>query len=311
MYLAAPLVLHPGDRPQLESLALSNDGRGLRARILLLAAEGVPNTDIARRLAVSRPTVVTWRKRYSAGGVAALADAPRSGRPAHIDEPAVVASTIVSPGRWTTRLLAAKLGVSAFTIGKVWRKWSLRSGGADRVRLPLVPAMEVRQPQVVGIYLNPPEFAVALRAEPRQAGSMNAVVPLLRRATGIEADACFIRRRNQDFIAFLKTVIRSHSAGRIDVVCGEYSSLHNDEVQRWLVANRRVHVHLTPPDLNWLHIVEVLLLLEKWRGATSSDASIDVDGVTESISAFVDSWGEQREYFHWVRPAGTRKRKTS
>src|SRR6185295_7060107 len=83
MSVAAPLVLREGGRSRLESLTRSSSvraGVAQRARIVLLAADGLPNAEIARRTGTSRPTVVGWRARYETGGVAALQDLPRSGR---------------------------------------------------------------------------------------------------------------------------------------------------------------------------------------------------------------------------------------
>lgn len=97
MPVAAPLVLREGDRSRLEGLTRSGSARaGLaaRARIVLLAAEGLPNAEIARRTGTSRPTVVDWRARYDAGGIRALDDLPRGGRPARIDEIEVVVATL-------------------------------------------------------------------------------------------------------------------------------------------------------------------------------------------------------------------------
>ena len=84
MSVAAPLVQREGDRPRLEGMVRSSSiraGLAQRARIVLLAAEGLPNAEIARRTGTSRPTVVDWRARYEAGGITALHDQPRSGRP--------------------------------------------------------------------------------------------------------------------------------------------------------------------------------------------------------------------------------------
>src|SRR5215212_5296466 len=95
MSVAAPLVLRDGDRSRLEALTRSSSIRaGLagRARIVLLAAEGLSNAEIARRTGTSRPTVVDWRARYDAGGIGSLQDMARSGRPPEIDE-------IDGPGR--------------------------------------------------------------------------------------------------------------------------------------------------------------------------------------------------------------------
>jgi len=77
MSVADALVLRPGDEPKLTALVRSSTveaGLAQRARIVLLAAEGVPNTEIGRRVGASRPTVIGWRNRYESGGIAALAD---------------------------------------------------------------------------------------------------------------------------------------------------------------------------------------------------------------------------------------------
>src|ERR687889_105541 len=90
MSVAGPLVLRPGDGARLRELTRSSSapaGHVQRARMVLLAAEGLSNTEIGRRVGMTRQTVIAWRARYTAGGIDALADLPRSGRPPVIDEP--------------------------------------------------------------------------------------------------------------------------------------------------------------------------------------------------------------------------------
>src|SRR6476620_7574176 len=138
MSIAAPLVLREGDRSRLEALTRASSiraGLAARARIGLLAAEGLPNAEIARRTATSRPPVVDWRARYVAGGIRALHDQPRSGRPPKIDEIDVVVATLAADGRppahlgvthWSARLLADHLKISFATVARIWRKWDLQ-----------------------------------------------------------------------------------------------------------------------------------------------------------------------------------------
>ena len=100
MSIAAPLVLRAGDEPKLTALLRATTvqaGVAQRARIVLLAAEGMPNVAISRLVGVSRPTVLQWRNRYTAGGIAALQDLDRSGRPPVIDDAAVVVATLQAP----------------------------------------------------------------------------------------------------------------------------------------------------------------------------------------------------------------------
>src|SRR6478736_5361955 len=97
-------------------------GLAQRARIVLLAADGLSNAEIARRTGTSRPTVVDWRARYVAGGVAALQDQPRSGRPPEIDEIDVVVATLADDGR-----PPAHLGVTHWSAGCWAPSWGSRS----------------------------------------------------------------------------------------------------------------------------------------------------------------------------------------
>ncbi|WP_143235347.1 helix-turn-helix domain-containing protein, partial [Paractinoplanes atraurantiacus] len=95
MSVAAPLVLRPGDGARLRELTRSSTapaGHVQRARMVLLAAEGLPNAEIGRQVGMTRQTVIAWRARYETGGIDALADLPRSGRPPVIDESAVISS---------------------------------------------------------------------------------------------------------------------------------------------------------------------------------------------------------------------------
>jgi len=121
MALRVVVEIAPSDREVLESWTRSSAvraGLAQRARIVLLAADGVPVAEIVQRVGVSKPTVIAWRKRYAAEGVGGLTDRPKPGRPAQIDDVAVVSATLEPPPQrlgvthWSSRLLAAELGIS-------------------------------------------------------------------------------------------------------------------------------------------------------------------------------------------------------
>ncbi len=171
MSVAAPLVLRPGDESTLTSMTRSSTGEaGLaqRARIVLLASQGVSNTTIAARLGVSRPTVIDWRTRYTAGGVGALKDLPRSGRPPVIDDLAVVVATLSPPPEdlgvthWSARLLAGHLGISFATVARIWREHDLKPWKRETFKFSTDPELEAKVRDVVGLYLAPPEKAVVV-----------------------------------------------------------------------------------------------------------------------------------------------------
>ncbi|MGQ0774407.1 MAG: helix-turn-helix domain-containing protein [Pseudonocardiales bacterium] len=192
MAVAAPLTLRLGDRPRLEALTRSTSvraGLAQRARIVLLAEAGVANTEIARRTGSTRPTVLAWRNRYAAGGINALRDKPRSGRPAKVDEVAVVAATLADAGRppkhlgathWSSRLLADELGISFATVARIWRKWGIQPHRLETFRFGIGPKLDAK---MVELCRNPPERSPvrhpALRALDSASGAQPADHPAL------------------------------------------------------------------------------------------------------------------------------------
>jgi transposase len=153
MSLASALVLRAGDRDRLADLAR------------------LPNAQIARTVGVSRPTVIGWRDRYQVGGIGALEDQPRSGRPAEIDEIKVVVATLADDGRppprlgithWSARFMATELGISFASVARIWRKWHLQPHRIETFRFSTDPELGAKIRDVVGLYLAPPDNAVVV-----------------------------------------------------------------------------------------------------------------------------------------------------
>ena len=140
--MTVTVEVSPRDREVLESWLRAptmSAGLARRARIVLLAADRVPVTEIVARVGVSKPTVIGWKKRYAAEGLGGLADRPKPGRPATIDEVAVVLATLGPPPErlgvthWSSRLLGAELGISHVWVSKIWKKWGLQAARAYQV----------------------------------------------------------------------------------------------------------------------------------------------------------------------------------
>ena len=118
-------------RAAFATLATPCDTPGQRARILLLAADGVGTAEIVRRVGLSKPAVIGWKRRFAAEGIAGLDDRPMSERPVRIDPMGIVLATLEPPpenlgSHWSSRLLAQQLGVSDFTVSTTWKKWGLQ-----------------------------------------------------------------------------------------------------------------------------------------------------------------------------------------
>jgi transposase len=161
----APLGLRDGDREKLASLTRSSTvtaGSAQRARIVLLAADGVSNTEIASRTGVSRPTVIAWRARYEQSGIGGLVDRARSGRPRRLDHGEIVSATLKPPPpklgvtHWSSRLLADHLRISFSAVAKAWREYGIQPWRAETFKFSTDPELVAKVTDVVGLYLDPP-----------------------------------------------------------------------------------------------------------------------------------------------------------
>ena len=136
-------------------------GLAQRARIVLLADDGVGTNEIVHRVGVSKPTVIAWKKRYAAEGIAGLDDRPKPGRPVTVDEVAVVLATLEPPPErlglthWSSRLLADQLGISNVWVARIWRKWGLQPWRRESFKFSTDPELEAKVRDVVGLYLDP------------------------------------------------------------------------------------------------------------------------------------------------------------
>jgi transposase len=171
MALTVTVDVPSADREVLQSWTRSSSvraGLAQRARIVLLAADDVPVKDIVERVGVSKPTVIGWKRRYAAEGLAGLDDRPKPGRPRTVDDVEVVLATLEPPPRrlgvthWSSRLLADQLGISHVWVSKIWRKWGLQPWRTETFKFSTDPELEAKIRDVVGLYLHPPQNAIVL-----------------------------------------------------------------------------------------------------------------------------------------------------
>src|SRR5450756_497099 len=268
----------------------------MRARIVLMAAAGESNSAIARQLSVSRPTVIMWRARFAAGGLAALTEVkPGRGRKRTISAAqvkAIVAATTqtVPPGEthWSCRTMARAQGVSAATVQRIWDAHGLRPHRTRAFKLSGDPLFTEKLTDVVGLYLNPPEKALVLcvdeksqiqaldRTQPSlpmkrgRAGTMthdykrNGTTTLfaaLELAQGKVIGQCYARHRHQEFLKFLKRLDTEFPTEmKLHLVMDNYGTHKHPKVRGWLQRHPRFVPHFIPTSSSWLN------LIERWFG---------------------------------------------
>ena len=172
MRIAAAVALNPEQRQALERMARSRSMPARlveRARIVLLAADGMENKQIARRMNLTEKKTARWRSRFLAGGIAALQkDARRPGKPRTIAEQQVkrvVEMTLhqkpVNATHWSTRTMAAAAGISEASVRRIWHAHGLKPHLVRTFKLSRDPQFTEKLEDIVGLYLNPPEHAIA------------------------------------------------------------------------------------------------------------------------------------------------------
>ncbi len=189
---AAALGLRDGDRERLESWLRSSTvqaGLAQRARIVLLAADGLTNVEIATRVGVSRPTVASWRARYERSGIGGPSDQARSGRPRTIDHRKIVAATLKPPPKklgvthWSSRLLASHPGIGDATVARSWREYGVAPWRSETFKFSTDPELAAKVTDIVGLYLAPPDNAVVLCVDEKS--QIQAHPELTTRSTAI------------------------------------------------------------------------------------------------------------------------------
>jgi transposase len=292
---ADPLLVSDGEREVLETLARSQTApfrMVQRSRVLLLAADGVSNVQIAQLVGVTRQTVLSWRADFSDRGLAEFAKV-RSGRG---KKPVIAAATVAQIVEWTLhtkpegethwscRTMAAHAGVSPATVQRIWSARGLKPHRVEKFKLSNDKRFEEKLIDVVGLYLNPPDRAVVLcmdekssiqaldRTQPSlpmvkgRAGTMThdykrhgttTLFAALDVATGKVIGKCFDRHRNDEFVRFLRTVdAQIPKKLHIHVIVDNYGTHTHDNVKAWLAKHPRFHLHFTPTSSSWLNLVE-------------------------------------------------------
>ena len=299
-----PLTVKPADQEKLELLARrpkTAQRVAIRSKIVLRAAEGLPNQEIARRLGVTGATVGKWRERYRVKGMEGLADEPRPGTPRKITDGKVeeaVTQTLenlpTEATHWSTRSLAKKVGLSQSAVVRIWHSFGLQPHRTETFKLSTDPYLVEKVRDIVGLYLNPPEHAIVLCVDEKsQVQALNRTQPILPLrpglaeqrtndyerhgttslfaaldvATGKVIGECHRRHRHQEFLKFLDLVDSKLPPDQREVhlVLDNYGTHKAPKVIRWFARHPRYHVHFTPTSGSWVNQVE------RWFGKITAE----------------------------------------
>jgi transposase len=338
IFVAVSIEVSEQERVQLESWARrrsSAQALAQRSRIVLLAAEGLNNTEIAERLGVHRPMVRKWRSRFAEYRLDGLIDEPRPGKPRTITDEQVeevivktLESTPKDATHWSTRSMAREVGLTQSAVLRIWRAFGLQPHRQETWKLSKDPQFVAKVRDVVGLYLNPPERAVVLCVDEKsQIQALDRTAPILpmlpgtperathdyKRAgtsslyaalditTGQVIGSLHARHRAIEFKKFLQT-LDCEVPAELDVhVILDNSSTHKTPaVKKWLLAHPRFVLHFTPTSSSWLNLVErwfaELTNKKLRRGAHRSVRELNTD-----IRAWIETWNENPRPYVWTK----------
>jgi len=338
--VAVAIELSVEERAQLEGWArrrTSAQALAQRSRVVLAAAEGLKNTEIAQRLGISRKMATTWRSRFAEHRLDGLLDEPRPGRPRTVTDEQVeevivrtLESTPKDATHWSTRSLAAEVGLTQSAVHRIWRAFGLQPHRQERWKLSKDPQFVDKVRDVVGLYLNPPERAVVLCVDEKsQIQALDRTAPIfpmlphtperathdykrsgtsslyaaLDITTGQVIGSLHTRHRAIEFKKFLATIDREVPAElAVHVVLDNSSTHKTPAIQKWLGAHPRFVLHFTPTSSSWLNLVErwfaELTTKKLRRGAHRSVHQLNTD-----IRAWIDTWNEHPKPYVWTKTA--------
>jgi transposase len=341
MRVAPKITLGEEDRDTLQRWARgrSTPARLVRrAQIVLLAAEGKQNIEIAEELEVDRTIVNRWRLRFARGGLAGIEkDAPRGGRPASkrqkLAERILRVTTQERPANathWSTNSMAKHLGVSPTMVWRVWKANHLKPHLVRTFKVSNDRQFVEKLVDVVGLYLNPPEKALVLCADEKsqiqaldrtqpglplkkgRCGTMthdykrNGTTTLfaaIELAAGQLIGTCMPRHRHQEWIKFLKLIDERTPADlNLHLIVDNYATHKHPKVQSWLKRHPRFHMHFTPTSSSWLN------LIERWfRDITDQRIRRGVFHSVKQLVAAIDGYiaehNENPQSFVWTAKA--------
>jgi len=309
----------------------------LRSRIVLAAAEGMPNLEVARRLRVTKQTVSKWRGRFLKRRLDGLLDEPRPGQPRKIGDAEierVIALTLNSKPReathWSTRLMATRSGLNQTAVSRIWRAFGLQPHRQETFKLSTDPLFIDKVRDIVGLYLSPPERAVVLcvdeKSQIQALSRSQPVLPLtfgvverrthdylrhgttslfaaLDLATGHVIGELHRRHRSAEFQQFLRTIDAAVPAALdVHLVLDNYGTHKTPTIKRWLAHHPRFRVHFTPTSASWLNLVERWfgLLTERQikRGSHRSTLALE-----QAIRDYLATYNRDPRPFVWTKSA--------
>jgi transposase len=338
MRVAQAIVLNEDIRRKLEQQSRGRSTQArvvLRSRIVLLAAEGLQNKQIAAALNVAPRMAALWRGRFIEHGIEGLLkDAPRAGRRLSISRASLIEKTTQSTPRnathWSTRTMAREMGISKASVSRIWRANGLKPHRVESFKVSNDPNFADKLEAIVGLYLNPPEHALVLSVDEKsQIQALDRTQPglpmkkgrgqtmthdykrhgtttlfaALNTANGEVYGLCQQKHRHQEWLRFLGMIDQTVPTDKeIYLICDNYSTHKHERVGRWLEKHKRFHVRFTPTSASWLNMVE-RFFRDLTQNRLRRGVFQDLEQLIMAIGEYIDGHNQKSKPFIWTAKA--------
>jgi transposase len=309
-----------------------------RAQVVLRAAAGSQDVEIAAELGISNQKAARWRKRFLAAGLAGLEkDAPRAGRTPTITaakvQEVIRKTTQAKPPdatHWSTRSMAEAAGISEKSVRRIWRSHGLKPHLARTFKVSNDPEFAGKLEAIIGLYLNPPEHAIVLCADEKsqiqaldrtqpglplkkgRCGTMthdykrNGTATLFAAMSTLDGTVismCDDRHRHQEWLKFLRVIDDVTPAGKdIYLIADNYATHKHPKVQKWIARHPRFHLYFTPTSSSWLNMVE-RFFRDLTQKRLRRGVFRDVEELIMAIGDYVDQHNRNPKPFVWTAKA--------
>jgi transposase len=338
MRVAPEIALTDEERAELTKLTrskLTSVRLAQRARIVLLATQGLQNVEIAEKLDVGRVQVARWRARYAESRLAGIErDLPRGAPPVKVNVARLVELTTQTTPKeathWSTRTMAEQMGVSAASVSRHWRATGLKPHLVRGFKVSRDPQFVEKLEDIVGLYMSPPEHALVLCCDEKsQVQALDRTQPGLplkkgRAATmthdykrngtttlfaalnvlnGQVIAQCQQRHRHTEWLKFLRKIDRETPKDKtLHLIADNYATHKHPAVKKWLGNHPRIHMHFTPTSASWLNMVERFfrdITTERLRRGVFTS----VPELITAIDDYIDHHNTNPKPFIWTKSA--------
>ena len=311
-----------------------------RAQVVLLTAEGRTLDEISSIVGLGRQSCVKWRKRFTSGGIDALQDSARSGKPATIspeEKASIIALACTTPpdgsNQWSVRKLAEATGHGKTTINDVLSQGAIKPHKHEYWcgKSP-DPEFVEKQAAIIGLYMNPPDNALVLCVDEKsQIQALDRTQPLLpmrpgnpKRLTatykrngttcllaalvvheGTVDGKCVDRNTHKEFLCYLKRLYRKYPGRELHVIMDNLSVHKHQDVLDWASKRRRLTLHFTPTYSSWLNQVEIwfnIFSRDVLRGGVWNSKRQLVNQIMTYIRNYNELWAKPFKWTYTGKP---------